>query len=75
MIIEALFRESFDRHLKSFFVLDSHLEEGLRLYLFERLFLPWAGPRAGSLLFAITYLLAWLAAMTLLYRRRVFLRV
>jgi len=49
--------------------------EGLRLYLFERLFLPWAGPRAGSLLFAISYLCAWLAAMTLLYRRRVFLRV
>jgi predicted acyltransferase len=49
---------------------------GLRFYLFEHLFLPWAGSRSGSLCFAITYLLAWLVpTTTFLYRRRIFIRI
>jgi predicted acyltransferase len=51
------------------------ISDGLRLYLFEHLFLPWAGSQGGSLCFAIAYLLAWLSAMTLLYRRRIFIRI
>jgi predicted acyltransferase len=49
--------------------------DGLRLYLFEHLFLPWAGSQGGSLCFAVVYLMAWLWAMTLLYRRRIFIRI
>jgi predicted acyltransferase len=51
------------------------MSDGLRLYLFEHLFLPWAGSQGGSLCFAIAYLMAWLSAMTLLYRRRIFIRI
>jgi len=49
--------------------------DGLRLYLFEHLFLPWAGSQGGSLCFAVAYLMAWLWAVTLLYRRRIFIRI
>src|SRR5262249_47138541 len=38
--------------------------EGLRLYLFERFFLPWAGGANGSVCFAAAYLLAWLSMTT-----------
>jgi predicted acyltransferase len=48
---------------------------GLRFYLFEHLFLPWAGSRDGSLCFAITYLLTWLVPTTFPYRRRIFIRI
>jgi len=51
------------------------VSDGLRLYLFEHLFLPWAGSQGGSLCFAVAYLLAWLSAVTLLYRRRIFIRI
>ena len=51
------------------------MSDGLRLYLFEHLFLPWAGSQGGSLCFAVAYLMTWLWAMTLLYRRRIFIRI
>jgi predicted acyltransferase len=47
----------------------------LRLFLYERLFEPWAGALTGSLLFAVTYLLVWMVPTTQLYRRRLFLRI
>jgi predicted acyltransferase len=49
--------------------------ESLRLFLYERLFEPWAGALTGSLLFAVAYLLVWMVPTTELYRRRLFLRI
>lgn len=43
--------------------------------LYERLFAPWASPAAASLAFAAAYVLLWLAAMALLYRKRLFLTI
>jgi predicted acyltransferase len=43
--------------------------------LYRRLFAPWTSPINGSLAWAIAYLLIWLGAMWLLYRRRIFIRV
>ena len=51
------------------------IAEGLRLYIFEHFFFPWAGTLNGSLLFAATYLVLWLAPTTALYRRRLFIRI
>ena len=39
------------------------------------LFAPWATPTNASLLFALAYVLVWLAVMGALYRRRIFIRV
>jgi predicted acyltransferase len=47
----------------------------LRSYLLGTLFAPWAGKSAGSLLFAIAYVLAWLPPMAVLYRRRIFIKI
>jgi predicted acyltransferase len=47
----------------------------LKNYLYENLFASWAGPMNGSLLFAIFYVLLWLAPMWLLYRRKIFIKV
>jgi predicted acyltransferase len=35
----------------------------------------WAGPQNGSLLFAVGYVLFWLAVMGLLYRKRIFIKI
>jgi predicted acyltransferase len=47
----------------------------LQAVLYRRLFAPWASPINASLAWAIAYLLIWLGAMWLLYRRRIFIRV
>ena len=47
----------------------------LKTYVFERFFAPLASPVNASLLFALTYVLFWLAVMWLLYRKRIFIRV
>jgi predicted acyltransferase len=44
-------------------------------WLYEHLFATWATPVNASLLFALAYLLLWLALMGILYRRRIFIRV
>jgi predicted acyltransferase len=43
--------------------------------VYEKLFASWATPEGASLAFAITTVLFWLAVMTLLYRKRVFIKV
>ncbi|HSG07966.1 MAG TPA: DUF5009 domain-containing protein [Longimicrobiales bacterium] len=50
---------------------------GLSLYgwIYRNLFQSWAGDYNGSLAFAAAYVLLWLALMTPLYRRRIFLKV
>jgi predicted acyltransferase len=47
----------------------------LHTYLFHRLFTPLAPPAAASFLYALTYTLLWLAVMSVLYRRGVFVKI
>ena len=52
-------------------------EGGRSLYgwIFVHGFQSWAGDYNGSVAFAVWYVLVWLGAMWLLYRRRIFIRV
>jgi predicted acyltransferase len=47
----------------------------LREVLYRHGFASWAGPTAGSFLFALVFVAAWLLPMAILYRRGVFIRV
>jgi predicted acyltransferase len=47
----------------------------LKGWIYEVLFVPWAGPLNGSLAFALAYVLFWLGLMWLLYRRGVFIKI
>ena len=47
----------------------------LKSWIYEALFASWAGPLNGSLAFAISYVLVWLAIMWILYRRRIFIKI
>jgi predicted acyltransferase len=47
----------------------------LKTYLYERLFASWLEPIDASLAYAITYVLLWLGLLSLLYRRRIFIRI
>lgn len=44
-------------------------------WIYNHLFVPWAGPLNGSLAFALTYILLLFGAMYLLYRRRIFIKI
>jgi predicted acyltransferase len=46
----------------------------LRTYLWREL-ATWVGPWAGSLLFAVAEVLFWLGAMSLLYRKKMFIKI
>jgi predicted acyltransferase len=53
-------------------------EEGmlsLKTAIFENCFASWAGPLNGSLFFAVFYILLWLGLMSLLYRKRIFIKI
>ncbi|MFI5248999.1 MAG: acyltransferase family protein [Gemmatimonadales bacterium] len=43
--------------------------------VYRSLYAPWLEPRMASLAFAISFVLVWLGVLTLLYRRRIFLKV
>ena len=47
----------------------------LQTYIYEHLFAPWSAPAAGSLLYALVYVLIWLGLMAILYRRKIYLKV
>jgi predicted acyltransferase len=47
----------------------------LQTILYESLFASWAAPKNASLAYALCTLLFWLGVLTLLYRRRVFIKV
>jgi predicted acyltransferase len=47
----------------------------LRTLIYENLFASWAQPINASLMFAICTVLLWLGVMTILYRRRIFIKV
>ena len=50
-------------------------DDNLRTIICDTLFSSWASPRATSLLFALTYVAAWLAVMSVLYRKRIFIKI
>jgi predicted acyltransferase len=43
--------------------------------IYKTAFASWLEPRDASLLFALSFVLVWLAAMYILYRRRIFLKL
>jgi predicted acyltransferase len=47
----------------------------LLVWVYERLFVPWAGNLNGSLAYAVGYVLLWLALMTPLYWKKIFIRI
>jgi predicted acyltransferase len=47
----------------------------LQTLIYENLFASWAQPVNASLMFAICTVLFWLGVMTILYRRRIFIKV
>ncbi len=47
----------------------------IKEFLYNNLFASWASPINASLLWAISYVLFWLGLMTLLYRRKIFIKV
>jgi len=50
-------------------------EVPLKTWIYNELFASWAGPLNGSLFFALTYVLFWLALIWVLYRRRIFIKI
>jgi len=47
----------------------------LPAWVYEHLFVPWAGNLNGSLAYAVCYVLLWLGLMTPLYRKKVFIKI
>jgi predicted acyltransferase len=47
----------------------------LRSYVYETVFASWLAPANASLAYAITYVLLWLGLLSILYRRRIFIRI
>jgi predicted acyltransferase len=47
----------------------------LKAFIYENLFASWATPVNASLMFAVSTVLLWLGLMSLLYRRKIFIKV
>ncbi len=47
----------------------------LQTYIFTEFYTSWLEPINASLLFAVTYVLFWLAIMSVLYSRRIFIKL
>jgi predicted acyltransferase len=47
----------------------------LPVWIYQQLFVPWAGNLNGSLAYAVCYVLLWLVLMTPLYRKRIFIKI
>ena len=47
----------------------------VQTWIYEHLFATWLAPINASLGFAIGYVLLWLGLMTILYRRKIFIKV
>jgi predicted acyltransferase len=47
----------------------------LKTAIYENVFASWASPKAASLLFALCVVLLWLGVVSVLYRRRIFIKV
>lgn len=44
-------------------------------WFYDHLFVFWASPKIGSFLYAFAYLMLWLGLMTILYRKKIYLKV
>ena len=47
----------------------------LKTWLYKNIFLSWLSPINASLAFAVTYILLWLIPMTILYRKKIYIKV
>ena len=47
----------------------------LQTFIFEHFFASWASPINASLCYAIAFVLVWLGLMSVLYRRKIFIKV
>jgi predicted acyltransferase len=47
----------------------------LETWIYQTFYASWLAPRNASLLFAITFVLGWLAILWVLYRRRIFVKL
>ena len=47
----------------------------LETWIYQTFYASWLEPRNASLLFAITFVLVWLAILWVLYRRRIFVKL
>src|SRR5581483_570114 len=52
---------------------DGH-EVVLKTYIYETFYASWLSPTNASLAYAVTYVLVWLGLLSVLYRRRIFIR-
>jgi predicted acyltransferase len=50
-------------------------QTALQTYVFQNFFAPWAEPVNASLAYAVCFVLLWLGLMTILYRRKIFIKV
>jgi len=48
---------------------------GVLAYIYRHFFVPWAGELNGSLAYAVTYVLIWVALMAILYRKKILIRI
>ena len=48
---------------------------GILSWVYQHAFVPWAGELNGSLAYAAVYVLLWLGLMTILYRRKIFIKL
>lgn len=47
----------------------------LKTYIYDAFYASWLSPPNASLAYAITYVLIWLGLLSVLYRRRIFIRI
>jgi predicted acyltransferase len=47
----------------------------LRFFITEHLFSPWLSPQNASLAYAMSYTLLWLGVFSILYRKRIFIKI
>jgi len=47
----------------------------LKTYLYDTLYASWLSPSNASLAYAVTYVVVWLGLLSVLYRRRIFIRI
>jgi predicted acyltransferase len=47
----------------------------LQAWIHQTFFASWLSPKNASLLFAITFVLVWLAILWVLHRRRIFIKL
>jgi predicted acyltransferase len=47
----------------------------LKAWIYQNVFVPWAGPLIGSLLFALTHIILFWLILLILYKKKIFIRI